>query len=160
MPATAAWRRRLGVAVPVTTAVALGVTTLGTAPAADAGKARKLRHAARVAINQIGDPYVYGATGPGSFDCSGLTAYSYHKSNLRLPRTSSSQARYARRIRKGRLRRGDLMFFYSGSGVYHVGMFLKWNRAGRAVMVHSPNSGDHVRRAVPWTKSWFAGTLR
>ena len=85
--------------------------------------------------------------------------YAYKKAGLKLPRTSSAQARRAHRIPKKQLRRGDLMFFSDGGGVYHAAMFLKW-RHGRAVMVHSPGSGEHVRRDHPWTKSWFGATLR
>jgi cell wall-associated NlpC family hydrolase len=85
--------------------------------------------------------------------------FAYRKAGLKLPRTSSAQARRAHRIPKRKLRRGDLMFFRDGGGVYHAAMFLKWQR-GRAVMVHSPGSGGHVRRAHPWTKNWFAATVR
>ena len=52
--------------------------------------------------------------------------YSYKKAGLKLPRTSSAQARRAHRIPKKQLRRGDLMFFSDGGGVYHAAMFLKW----------------------------------
>ena len=93
--------------------------------------------AASVALHQIGDPYRYGAAGPGSFDCSGLMKYSYAKAGIKLPRTASAQSKRAHRIAKKNLRRGDLMFFTDGGGVYHAAMFLKWKH-GRAVMVHSP----------------------
>ena len=51
------------------------------------------------------------------------------------------------------------MFFRDGGGVYHVAMFLKRTK-GHVVMVHSPGSGQRVRRDRPWTSSWFAGTMR
>lgn len=121
---------------------------------------QRILHARSIALRQIGDPYRYGASGPRSFDCSGLVYYSFrHAGFKRLPRTSSAQARFARHIPKAKLRPGDLMFFRGGSGVYHVGVFLKRTR-GHVVMVHSPSPGHRVQRAVPWTKSWFAGTLR
>jgi len=66
-------------ALPVLLATALVATTwLFSAPAADASAARridKIHHATRIAANQKGDPYVYGAAGPNAFDCSGLTYY-------------------------------------------------------------------------------------
>jgi cell wall-associated NlpC family hydrolase len=111
------------------------------------------------AAKEKGKPYQYGADGPGSFDCSGLMKYSYQKAGITLPRTASAQSKRAHRIPKNKLRRGDLMFFTNGGGVYHAAMFLRWNH-GRAVMVHSPGSGQHVRRDHPWTKRWFAGTMR
>jgi cell wall-associated NlpC family hydrolase len=119
----------------------------------------KVHRAVSVALRQIGDPYRYGAAGPRAFDCSGLLKYSFKKAGIKVPRTSSAQARRADRIPKRNLRRGDLMFFRDGGGVYHAAMFLKW-RKGRAVMVHSPGSGERVRRDNPWTKSWFAATVR
>ena len=130
-----------------------------TASSRQAARQNKVKHAASVALRQIGDPYRYGAAGPRAFDCSGLMKYAYKKAGLKLPRTSSAQARRAHRIPKRKLRRGDLMFFTDGGGVYHAAMFLKW-RHGRALMVHSPGSGGHVRRAHPWTKSWFGATVR
>ena len=156
------------VVVPVLAFAILAAASV-LAPATDAtaatkASARQVRqhqvlHAASVALRQIGDPYSYGAAGPRSFDCSGLMKYSYRKAGLRLPRTSSAQAHRAHRIPKRQLRRGDLMFFTDGGGVYHAAMFLKWKK-GHAVMVHSPRSGERVRRDRPWTTSWFAATLR
>lgn len=134
---------------------------VATAPRADAAKrAKKARSAANVAIRQVGDPYKYGAAGPHRFDCSGLVYFSTRKAGLTgVPRTSRDQARHARRISKGSMRRGDLMFFHDGGGVYHVGIFLRWKN-GKRLMVHSPSSGKRVQRAVPWTSRWYAGTLR
>lgn len=124
-----------------------------------ASRQQKVLHAASVALRHIGDPYRYGAAGPRAFDCSGLMKYSYAKAGIKLPRTASAQSHRARHIAKRQLRRGDLMFFTDGGGVYHAAMFLKWQH-GRAVMVHSPGSGQHVRRDHPWTKRWFAATMR
>jgi cell wall-associated NlpC family hydrolase len=144
----------------LTLAVLLGVAALG--PVADASAAtrqQRIARAADVALQQLGDPYRYGAAGPRAFDCSGLLQYSFRRAGLSIPRTSSAQARRAHRIPKSKLRRGDLMFFTDGGGVYHAGMFLRWTK-GRALMVHSPGSGKRVQRAHPWTSRWFAATLR
>jgi len=152
-----------------TAVVATGVST---APAADAAtkhhahhahhapsRTAKIVHARNIALRQLGDPYVYGATGPKAFDCSGLVFYSYRHAGFSVPRTAAEQAAHARHIPRSHLRTGDFMFFADGGGVYHVAIFLHWSH-GHAVMLHSPQPGEHVQRAVPWTNSWFAGTLR
>ncbi len=110
-------------------------------------------------MRQRGDAYAYGAAGPDRFDCSGLVFYSFRRAGFAVPRTSGAQAGFTRRIAKQDMRAGDLMFFYGSGGVYHAAIFLTWSH-GHAVMVHSPGSGQRVRIAVPWTSSWFGGTLR
>lgn len=144
--------------VATTGLVAGGILVAPSASAATSDS--KARKAKRVAMNQVGDRYRYGAEGPRRFDCSGLVYYSYRKAGYdRIPRTSSAQASHSRRIKKSRLRRGDLMFFYDGGGVYHVAIFIGW-RDGRRRMVHAPYGGQRVHVAAPWTSRWFAGTLR
>jgi cell wall-associated NlpC family hydrolase len=145
----------------VLTAFVTVTTVVATAlPASAATRDQKIRHARSIALHQTGDPYRYGAAGPHAFDCSGLTYYAFHRVGFKhVPRSSSAQARHARRIPKRALRPGDLMFFTRGSGVYHVGIFLRW-RGGRAEMVHSPRPGQRVRVERTWTSRWFAGTLR
>ncbi len=154
-------RLRSRVALPVLLAGMLA-TTLAAAPAADASTTRheRIRHARQIALHQVGDRYRYGAEGPNRFDCSGLVYFAFRKAGLRhVPRTSSEQAGHARHIRKRNLRRGDLMFFNDGGGVYHVGIFLRRSH-GHPVMLHAPGSGERVRRDRPWTTHWSAGTLR
>ena len=121
--------------------------------------AQRVLSARDVAMRQRGDAYAYGAAGPDRFDCSGLVFYSFRRAGFPVPRTSGAQAGFARRVAKQDMRAGDLMFFYGSGGVYHAAIFLKWSH-GHAVMVHSPGSGQRVRVAVPWTSSWFGGTLR
>jgi cell wall-associated NlpC family hydrolase len=111
------------------------------------------------AMRQRGDAYAYGGSGPDRFDCSGLVYYSFRRAGFAVPRTSGGQAGFTRRVAKQDMRPGDLMFFTGSGGVYHAAIFLKWSH-GHAVMVHSPGSGERVRVAVPWTSSWFGGTLR
>jgi hypothetical protein len=115
--------------------------------------------AERTALAQRGDAYSYGAAGPNAFDCSGLIFYNYRRAGLNVPRTSGAQAAYTRRISKQNMRPGDLMFFSGSGGVYHAGIFVGYQH-GRAMMVHSPGSGQRVTVAAPWTSSWFGGTLR
>jgi cell wall-associated NlpC family hydrolase len=118
------------------------------------------RKAVRIAIGQIGDPYRYGAAGPQAFDCSGLTSFSLHRAGFAgVPRTSRAQAGYVHRIGKSKMRVGDLMFFYRGGRVYHVGFFAGWHD-GHRILLHAPHAGTDVRRQPVWTTHWFAGTLR
>ena len=149
----------LAFAILAASSVLAPSTDASAATQPSASRQQKVLRAASIALRQIGDPYRYGASGPNSFDCSGLMKYSYKQAGLKLPRTASAQSKRAHRIPKSKLRRGDLMFFTDGGGVYHAAMFLKWSK-GRAVMVHSPGSGKHVRRDHPWTKSWFGATMR
>ena len=143
----------------LTLVVLFGLTALGPVADADAASKQRVSRAAKVALQQLGDPYRYGSAGPRAFDCSGLMHFSFRRAGIKIPRTSSAQARRAHRIPKRKLRRGDLMFFTNGGGVYHAAMFLKRTK-GRVLMVHSPGSGKRVQRARPWTGSWFAATLR
>ena len=122
---------------------------------------KKVHRAEAIALGQRGDAYGYGAAGPGAFDCSGLVYYSFRRAGFTaMPRTSSAQAGHARRIPKSHLRKGDLMFFTGGGGVYHVGIFVGRLKGGAPQMLHSSTPGRPVQIDVPWTSSWFAGTMR
>jgi cell wall-associated NlpC family hydrolase len=115
----------------------------------------KAKKAVSAAKKQIGDPYRWGATGPGAFDCSGLVQYAWRKAGVKLPRITYSQYRAVRKkVSWSNLHPGDLMFF-SGKG--HVGMYV-----GKGRMVHSPSSGKTVRivRLEGYYKSSFVGAVR
>ncbi|WP_431909447.1 C40 family peptidase [Nonomuraea jabiensis] len=115
----------------------------------------KARKAVTVAKNQIGDPYRYGATGPGSFDCSGLVQYAWKKAGVKLPRVAASQfARIKNKVSWRNLQPGDLMFF---RGLGHVGMYV-----GKGKMVHSPRTGERVRidKLGGWRRASFVGAVR
>lgn len=118
--------------------------------------AKRKRFANRViakARSRAGSPYVYGATGPRAFDCSGLTQWVYGKVGKRLPRTSDAQAGAVRRVRKPR--RGDLVFFHNGGNVYHVGIY-----AGRHQIWHASRPGHPVAKDPIWASSVFYGRVR
>ena len=166
---------------PLTTAVApaialvlalLAVTapaaqaSSGSAPGQGAPSAKKLsdaeraRKAMRIAENQLGDPYKYGAEGPDKFDCSGLVYFATHRAGFTdVPRTSSEQGDFMRRIKRSKMRRGDFVFLTSKGDVYHVGVFVG-RKDGDRMIVHAPGSGEQVKRDPLWTDKWFAGTLR
>ena len=149
----------------ITTALALGltlvavpVTTTGaqatTAPTA-ATQTQKLtrgERAVRLARSRHGQPYVYGAAGPNSFDCSGLTRWVYRKLGVRLPHSSSGQVSHTYRVKHPR--RGDLVFFYDGGGVYHVAIYAGVQHGHRYVW-HAPYPGSHVKKERIWTHSYF-----
>ncbi|WP_181790354.1 C40 family peptidase [Streptomyces phytophilus] len=91
------------------------------------------------AQSQLGAPYVYGATGPSSFDCSGLTGWAFSQAGVSLPRISQDQANVGTRISSvSALQPGDLVFFYSD--LHHVGIY-----AGNGQIIHAPKPGAVVR---------------
>ena len=99
------------------------------------------------AVKHLGAPYVYGATGPRAFDCSGFTQYVYGRLGIALPRTSADQYAAVRHIANGDKQVGDLIFFrLGGGGVDHVGIY-----AGNNEIVVAPKTGDHVRFEKIWT---------
>jgi cell wall-associated NlpC family hydrolase len=90
------------------------------------------------ATTRLGDPYVYGATGPSSFDCSGLTSWAYSQAGVSIPRTSEEQANAGTRISLSQLAVGDLVIFYGDA--HHVGLY-----AGNGMVLHAPKPGSSVR---------------
>jgi NlpC/P60 family len=86
------------------------------------------------AQRHIGQSYVWGATGPSTFDCSGLVKYSYGKNGYTTPRISEDQFTAARLIPASRARPGDLVFTYDTQGdVYHVGIYVSPGRTVAAI---------------------------
>jgi cell wall-associated NlpC family hydrolase len=104
------------------------------------------------AYGKLGSPYVWGATGPNAFDCSGLVQAAYRAAGLSLPRTSYAQINAGRRVSRSELRPGDLVFFYPG--ISHVGIYVGGGR-----MIHAPNPSAPVRLA-PIDQMPFAGATR
>ena len=122
--------------------------------------AGRVAHAMSIAVAQRGKPYVYGAAGPRSFDCSGLTSFAYHRAGFRgMPRTAAAQSHFARHIPRTRMHRGDLIFFGGSGGAYHVGLYAGVFHGHRMVL-HAPYPGQRVHAERLWTNAWFPGTLR
>jgi peptidoglycan DL-endopeptidase CwlO len=94
--------------------------------------------AVQTALAQVGDPYVYGAAGPDSFDCSGLTMYSWAAAGVSLSHSSSVQATQGVPVSISDLMPGDLIFYYSP--ISHVGMYI-----GNGQIVHAPHPGLSVQ---------------
>jgi len=88
------------------------------------------------ALAQVGDPYVWGGSGPNGFDCSGLTSYAYAAAGVSLPHSSRAQARMGTAVSRGDLQPGDLVFF--GSPVYHVGIYVGGGKMVHARDFHMP----------------------
>ncbi|MBT2440808.1 C40 family peptidase [Streptomyces sp. ISL-36] len=101
---------------------------------------------------QLGKPYVWGATGPSAYDCSGLTQAAWRAAGVSLPRTTYTQINAGRRVPRSELAPGDLVFFYSG--ISHVGLYI-----GGGQMIHAPRPGAPVRVA-PIDEMPFAGATR
>lgn len=108
--------------------------------------------AVAIAASQAGEPYRYGASGPSSFDCSGLTQYVYSQLGVSLPRTAAQQANAVTRIPQSSARPGDLIFI--GSPAYHVGIY-----AGNGKFWTAPKSGDVVKLQTIWSSSYYVGRV-
>lgn len=110
------------------------------------------------ARSKLGSRYVWGATGPDTFDCSGFVQYVFKKSvDMNLPRVSSDQANYKPRISLMSMKKGDLVFFETtGKGrISHVGIymgerqFIHASSGGKRVMVSSLDT-DYYKKNFRW----------
>ncbi|CAL9434094.1 hypothetical protein SUDANB176_02113 [Streptomyces sp. enrichment culture] len=106
-------------------------------PAAAPASARAAA-AVAAARSALGRPYVWGANGPGGFDCSGLTQWAYAQAGVSLPRTSQAQRYAGRRVPLSEARPGDLVLYRSDAS--HVGMYV-----GNGQVIHAPYPGAPVR---------------
>ncbi|MFH8368557.1 NlpC/P60 family protein [Streptomyces sp. NPDC018031] len=111
----------------------------GPVPPAQAPSGRAAL-AVSFAYGALGKPYVWGATGPSGYDCSGLTQAAWRSAGVALPRTSYTQINAGRRVGRAELAPGDLVFFYDG--LSHVGLYI-----GGGKMIHAPRPGSTVRIA-------------
>ena len=105
-----------------------------------------------LAEKQIGKPYVWGAEGPDSFDCSGLVYYVYKEAvGINLPRVSRDQYNVGTYISKENLKPGDLVFSSTNDAgtITHVGIYVGDNK-----MIHSPNSGKNVEKVDLSNNYW------
>ncbi|MEU6403503.1 NlpC/P60 family protein [Streptomyces sp. NPDC046985] len=123
-----------------------------SAPGPVAAPGSRAAAAVAYAYSKLGSPYVWGATGPTAFDCSGLVQAAYRAAGISLPRTTYAQIDAGRRVSRSALRPGDLVFFYSG--ISHVGLYV-----GSGLMIHAPNPSAPVRLA-PIDEMPFAGAAR
>jgi cell wall-associated NlpC family hydrolase len=94
--------------------------------------------AVNAALSKQGDPYVWGATGPRQFDCSGLVQWAFEQVGISLPRSSQAQARAGVAVSASDLKPGDLIAFYSDAS--HIGIYI-----GNGNVVHAPTEGENVK---------------
>ncbi len=98
--------------------------------------------AAQRACALIGKPYVFGAEGPSSYDCSGLTKEAWGSVGVTLDHYTVAQWGETTPVSRDQLRPGDLVFYFPGS-LHHMAMYI-----GGGMVVHAPHTGDHVRMAT------------
>ncbi|MGW0041143.1 C40 family peptidase [Rhodococcus sp. NPDC003348] len=91
------------------------------------------------ALSKLGSPYVWGATGPNAFDCSGLVQWAYRQAGVSVPRTTYDQVNGGSPVGRGNLQPGDVVLF---NGAEHVGLY-----AGGGMVVHAPTTGQPVKKA-------------
>ena len=112
-------------------------------------------HAVNFALAQVGKPYIWGATGPGSFDCSGLTMRAYEAAGIRLPHFAAFQYATSHPLTLSQLQPGDLLFWATNprkpATIYHEALYL-----GGGLMVQAPKS--HWRISV--TSMWIWGPIQ
>ncbi|KOG25351.1 C40 family peptidase [Streptomyces viridochromogenes] len=104
----------------------------------DSSYATKAEKALAFARSQIGKPYVWGATGPDSYDCSGLTQGAWKAAGVDIPRVTYDQVNAGTTVPLSSAQPGDLVFFYDD--VTHVGLYI-----GNGMMIHAPKPGAYVR---------------
>ena len=142
-------RARAALAAEASSGVfATGGVPPNPAPAPDP----RAQRAVDAALSQIGKPYQWGAAGPDSYDCSGLTMWAWAKAGVSLPHNSGAQYNATPRVARSDIAPGDLLFF--GSPIHHVGMYI-----GNGQMVEAPYSGNRVR-VVPISRSDYVGAGR
>jgi cell wall-associated NlpC family hydrolase len=90
------------------------------------------------ALAQLGRPYVWDAAGPTTYDCSGLTLWSWGHAGIGLPHSAASQALAGVRVAPNQLLPGDLILF--GASLHHVGIYL-----GAGFMIDAPETGEYVK---------------
>ncbi|MFI6896177.1 NlpC/P60 family protein [Streptomyces sp. NPDC050256] len=113
-------------------------TGTGSGSGSDSDASTKAEKVMAFARAQLGKPYVWGATGPASYDCSGLTQAAWKAAGVDIPRTTWDQVNVGTRIATEDLQPGDLVFFYDD--ISHVGIYK-----GDGMMIHAPKPGANVR---------------
>ncbi|GKQ40298.1 C40 family peptidase [Streptomyces sp. A012304] len=118
----------------------------------DRGPSRTGDRAVRYAMRQLGKPYEWGAEGPDSFDCSGLTSEAWRAAGSPIPRTSQEQWARLARVPLNRLRPGDLVIYFPEAT--HVALYI-----GKGQVVHAPRAGEKIKIS-PIASSPILGAVR
>jgi cell wall-associated NlpC family hydrolase len=135
------------------------VTTSGLAAAGGAMTTNQLLTALRAAETRRGLPYVWGAAGPSSFDCSGLVQWSFAQAGVTMPRVAADQARAGVAVPVSQLQAGDLLFYHTDPTdpgyISHVAIYL-----GNGWMIQAPQPGMDVEIVPASFDTQFAGAVR
>lgn len=141
-----------------------GSSLAGTATSAAANGRTALSMAELVAMlkaaaSRVGYPYVWGGSGPTTFDCSGLVQWSFAQAGVVMPRVAADQARTGPAIPFSRAQAGDLLFYRTDPTapdyISHVAIYL-----GRGLMIQAPEPGENVQIVPVALGSEFAGAVR
>jgi peptidoglycan DL-endopeptidase CwlO len=134
-------------------------TIPGTSAVGGAMTAAQLTAALKAAESRRGLPYVWGAAGPSSFDCSGLVEWSFAQAGISMPRVAADQARTGLSVPVTRLQPGDLLFYHTDPTdpgyISHVAIYL-----GNGWMIQAPQPGMDVEIVPARFGSQFAGAVR
>ncbi len=138
---------------------AAGAAT-GTGPASGTGiTSAQIIAMLRAAESRLGMPYVWGAAGPTSFDCSGLVQWSFAQAGVVMPRVAADQARTGPAIPISQAQPGDLLFYHTDptapNYISHVAIYL-----GKGWMLQAPQPGENVQVVPLALGSEFAGAVR
>jgi len=140
-----------------TEATAAGVSGVSV-PSAAAGQTR-IAAMLRAALSRQGMPYIWGAAGPASFDCSGLVQWSFAQAGIAMPRVAADQARTGPAVPVSQLQPGDLLFYHTDSTapgyISHVAIYL-----GQGLMIQAPQPGQNVEVVPADTGNEYAGAVR
>ena len=113
----------------------------------------------KAAVSRVGLPYVWGAAGPNSFDCSGLVQWSFAQAGIVMPRVAADQARTGPAVPVSQLQPGDLLFYHTDPTapdyVSHVAIYL-----GKGLEIQAPEPGQDVQIVPLWLGSEFAGAVQ
>jgi cell wall-associated NlpC family hydrolase len=109
------------------------------------------------ARSRLGDPYVWGATGPDAFDCSGLTQWSYAHAGITLPRVAAAQWNSGPHPSLSQLEPGDLLFWaldvHDPATIHHVAMYI-----GHGMMIAAPHTGENVQVQSVYMQGFIGAT--
>jgi cell wall-associated NlpC family hydrolase len=132
---------------------------VGTGPAGSALTTTELIAMLKAAVSRVGLPYVWGAAGPNSFDCSGLVQWSFAQAGIVMPRVAAAQALTGPAVSVSQLQPGDLLFYHTDPTapgyVSHVAIYL-----GKGLEEQAPEPGEDVQIVPLWLGSEFAGAVQ